>query len=450
MRKIRIVAVNGLGAWMALTACSLQPNSQTTEPLVLDTGEPGSSSETTTASSTGAADDSSSSGAGEDTTSGEPDDTAASSTGAADLCGNGVVDPGESCDGAVDINCAEKSAIYTAGTVVCGPDCQLDFGGCQTCEAPTLSPCDANSGEPLHALELGCDTLEQGWDATNSVPLLSSKLVSPDTTAFRTVRRFGNHPTAWTPRAGASARALLVSTGGFAPADENGVVLMTPGSAQDSKFNNNINPDSKGELPPGMRIKLENGNLGDLPFSECDDVHDCSNTLAGQWKPSPKAFDIFYMEFQTVVPPGTFGFALDLAFFSAHYPEYNASDYNDMAIVWAESEAYVGNVAYLRNGNKFRPMSLPDLVTAGWFPYDGALAPELEGTGYDGADAMQGGASRWMTLEAPAAPGEALTVAIAILDIGDYFRDSALLLDHWRWSCAGCDPSTTCGLRLAD
>lgn len=460
MRKNYNIAVNGLGAWMALAACTIQPtSSQSTDPVVLDTGELDESSAADAAgdtSGTGAGDsgdDTTTAGLDGSSSGGEADSTDAAGSSGGDTgghCGDGIRDVGEECDGPVDATCASIGPQYSDGVLACGPDCKLDESDCQTCQAPALEPCDELSVDPLHALELGCDTLGDSWDLGNAVRLTSDKLISPDTNAFRTPRRFGTHPSAWSPRAG--NKALLIGTGGFAPTGLDGVLKMEPGSAQDGPLNNDMNPDSKGTLPPSMRIKPFNGNpKGAEPFAECDNVNDCSNTLAAQWAVNGgDALDIFYLEFQTVVPVGTHGFALDLAFFTSHYPEYNSSDYNDMAVVWAESEAYVGNVAYLHNGTKFRPLTLPDIVTAGWLAFDGNGAPELEGTGYDGDDKMQGGATPWLTLEGPATPGETLTVAIAIFDLDDAHRDSALLLDHWRWSCAGCDPATTCGLRLAD
>ena len=369
-----------------------------------------------------------------------------------DPCGNGAIDGDEECDGElVPESCAEIDAAYTAGAPTCDDACKLDISACVTCQAPKLKPCDDMSDEPLHALELGCDTVD-GWDPTNSVHLNSKTLASLDSTAYRVVRRFGSDPDAWTPHAG--SKALLIGTGNFEPADMNGVVTDKAGDAQYG--GGNLNPDSKGSLPNELRVHTAKGGMS--PFIECDGENDCSNTLSDQWNAlSPKeAYDVAWLEVETVVPPGTHGFALDLAFFTAHYPEYNFSGYNDMAVVWIDSEAYVGNISYRQHGDmnsKYSPLSLPGLVGAGWMIHDGSKDPALAGTGYD-ADpnkfGSQGGASAWMTVEGPAVPGESLILTLAIMDLEDSSIDSALLVDNFRWSCLACDLAQTCGLRLAD
>ena len=126
-------------------------------------------------------------------------------------------------------------------------------------------------------------------------------------------------------------------------------------------------------------------NGGSAPFTDCDGTNDCSNTLAGQWNALPKheARDIFYLEFETLVPAGTHGYALDLAFFTSHYPQWSNDAYNDMVVLWSQSEAYVGSISYLHSGDKLKPLSLPELTKAGWPMRDGAVDPTLAGTGYD-------------------------------------------------------------------
>ena len=365
-----------------------------------------------------------------------------------ELCGNGVLDPGEQCDGLLLTAdaCATIDAVYSEGAPLCdAATCRFDLTPCITCAAPQLEPCDADSDDPFHALGLGCDTLG-GWDLANAVPLVQHAIHSPDPTAYRVVTRFGAHKSAWTPRAG--HRALLIGTGTFNKPDANGVVTAAPGSA--NLGGDNGNPDSKGPLPEFMRIRPVDG--GSAPFTACDGVHDCSNTLAGQWDALPKhiASDIFYLELETLVPAGTHGYAIDLAFFTAHYPKFKDSSYQDMLVLWSQSEAYVGNVSYLRDGDKYKPLTLPDLGKAGGSLYDGAVHSELAGTGYDGIDKTQGGATGWLTIEGPAVPGESLILALSLMDLDNSGYDSAILVDNFRWRCDGCDLADGCGVRPAD
>ena len=468
MRRIRTTPRCWIGAPLLFAAWALAgcvaPSSGGTTDVALDTGEattgapdaPETSDTSTGAASTLAEEDTTAGGeatgsdtgsdtgdAATTTTSGDP------STGEPDLCGNGAIDPGEECDGAnVEVDsCAEVDEIYSGGAPICDAACKLDTSPCQTCEAPEIVPCDQDSQEWFHALELGCDAIE-GFDPANAVKLDAEKtaLLSKDTDAFRVTTRFGSDPTAWTARAG--KKALLLSTGGFAPPTPDGATIMPPGSATSGAKNQNGNPD--GGYPDGLRIKMVDG--GASPFSGCDGENDCSNTLTDQWNQgNPKSvFDVLSLELTLTVPAGTHGFALDLAYFSAHFPEHKDDPFNDVTVLWATSERYVGNIAYLDAGDgSYRPLSLPALYKAGWMTHDGKDDPALAGTGYDGVAGQQGGSTDWLTVHGPAVPGESLVLAVTLFDFHDMFQDTAILLDNFRWSCAGCEPGVDCGVTLA-
>jgi len=71
-------------------------------------------------------------------------------------------------------------------------------------------------------------------------------------------------------------------------------------------------------------------------------------------------------------------------------------------------------------------------------------AGELNGTGYsdtaptlcmNGSDiaASLGGATGWLTTQAPIQPGEQFTIEFMIWDAGDGILDSSVLLDHFQW-----------------
>lgn len=415
-------------------ACALNEPASTSD-INLDTG-----SETTVVSgdtsSTGDTSTGSSSSADTSSSSGPPD----SSTTAPDLCGNGLLDGDEECDGARDEPCSTVMD-FNGGTLGCNADCTYDYSGCERCEAPTLVPCDAGNDDPFQALELDCDLIEgKEWNRDNSVSLSARRLDATDPTSFRVYASYGDTKM-WTPRAG--ERALILTTGSFPPV-QGGVLKAPPGGMNPGVDNGNIN--YKGGIPVDYRINPNEG--GKSPFVDCDGVGDCSNTLINQWDPTMGAIDVFYAEFETVVPVGTHGYELDLAFFTAHYPVYKDNkEYNDVFLLWSQSELYVGNITYLHDGDNFQPMSLPALVAADLIAFDGGYDPELLGTGFHGKD-VQGGATPWLTVAGPAKPGESLTIAVAAFDAHDYLFDSAMILDNFRWSCEGCKLDLDCGLRL--
>lgn len=417
-------------------ACVLNQPASTTD-VNLETG-----SETTLISTgdTSSADTSTSGSADTGSSSG-PQDTGSESTTAPDPCGNGIVEAGEDCDGEVDKSCTEVGVNYNGGTLSCTADCQFDTSTCERCEAPELKPCDAGNDDPFNALELDCDLIEgKGWDRKNSVSLSARRLDAIDPTSFRVYATYGDTKM-WTPRAG--ERALILTTGSLPPVLA-GALKVPPGTMNPGVDNGNIN--YKGGIPVDYRINPNEG--GASPFVDCDGVGDCSNTLINQWDPTMGAIDVFYAEFETVVPAGTHGYELDLAFFTAHYPVYKDNkEYNDVFLLWSQSELYVGNITYLHDGDNFQPMSLPSLVSANLIAYDGAEDPELLGTGFHGKD-YPGGATPWLTVAGPAKPGESLTIAVAAFDAHEHWFDSAMILDNFRWRCEGCELDLDCGLRL--
>ena len=60
------------------------------------------------------------------------------------LCGNGVIDPGEDCDGADLGGQTCQSQGFGSGTLACGPGCSFDTSGCVALCAPSGSTCTTN------------------------------------------------------------------------------------------------------------------------------------------------------------------------------------------------------------------------------------------------------------------------------------------------------------------
>jgi hypothetical protein len=66
---------------------------------------------------------------------------------------------------------------------------------------------------------------------------------------------------------------------------------------------------------------------------------------------------------------------------------------------------------------------------------------ELAGTGfgdrevygYCEGETLGGGATGWLTTQAPVQPGETITLELMIADTGDAILDSSILLDNFRW-----------------
>jgi hypothetical protein len=53
-----------------------------------------------------------------------------------------------------------------------------------------------------------------------------------------------------------------------------------------------------------------------------------------------------------------------------------------------------------------------------------------------------GGATKWLTTDAPFVPGETMQLDLMIFDVSDGVLDSLALLDNFRWALAPATVST--------
>jgi hypothetical protein len=154
---------------------------------------------------------------------------------------------------------------------------------------------------------------------------------------------------------------------------------------------------------------------------------DCSQTIDSQWgSGEPRlAHDYAELRFSAEVPPSAAGITLQVAFLTAEYPPRFPTGYNDLAVVWLESEHWTGNFAL------HPTLQLPLAAEAlqGGFDHTG-LDPAIAGFAFAEHAAMD-----WMTLRTAVTPGEVITLVAAVFDVGDGQVDTALLLDDMGWDC---------------
>ena len=308
------------------------------------------------------------------------------------------------------------------------------------CEAPDgHSVCDSD-GDPFHVLGLGCP-----GSPFDSTPVVMESFTSPAPEAWQAVREYGN--AAFTATEG--GMLLVLTNGNLPPADGSGT-LRIPLGQTNAPDGGNGNPD--GVDLPGP-ITPTSGSDG-TPFAGCDGVGDCSETLPGPWQAGGPANDLVWFSFDVTVPPGTFGYRVDLAWFSAEFPR-QVGNVNDLFVWWQSSEAYTGNMAV------FDGAELSATGVSAFIVEDGVVgdtAPLVD-TGYQGTEAgscmfpggayancPHGGGTGWLVLDGPAHPGETLSTTVALFDLGSDDLDTTALIDNWRWNCDGCTPGVSCGL----
>lgn len=293
----------------------------------------------------------------------------------------------------------------------------------QFCELAVPAPCDDADDDPFHALGLGCPDGRE---------ISAPTFISDDPRAWSVVTSFGDQ---WMPREG--SKMLVLSSGLLGERAEDGSMRLVSGQAQPpGGGNSNYNGDGK-PLPAPIRPKDgSNGGLGGTPFVDCDGVNDCSGSLQHQWEQGEEAaYDLMWLTFDAPVPPGATGFSFDFSYFSAEFPEWVNSPYNDIFVIWAAGVEQAGNYCFVGSD--------PCTVTALWPALYQENDPELEGTGFDGV----GGSTGWFEVKGPAVAGETMTFAVAVFDMNDTILDTTILLDNFQWRCDGCNPEAQdCGV----
>jgi hypothetical protein len=244
--------------------------------------------------------------------------------------------------------------------------------------------------------------------------------------------------TAIAPREG--ARLGVLSTG-FAREYNSATSAKTPFNTQPQYAMQreplpgypNILVDTKGEPPPGW-----------------------PKAAGGCPALSNETFDLASVELAIKVPANAKGLHFDFDFYSGEWPEWVCSTYNDGFVAMLSSKANKTgtweNISFDAKGNAVSVnFAFFDRCTAGakvgcrQSTPTTAVCPggtsELAGTGFaisddycgDGTESTGGGATGWLTSEAPVVPGETITLKLMIWDTGDFKYDSSVLLDHLSW-----------------
>ncbi len=428
-------------------------------------------------------------GCGDDgaATGGGPEDTGMVSTGEVSSSDSPTSDPvtGATSSDPVTTNSGETGASEAGGTTSGDPTTTADPGTTSdattgegestgastgesegsTGEAPLCPlalqhmPCDADSDDPLHAIGLRCDTLGLPWvDKLNAVAVTEVEFVAAqaigDKQPWQVARAYGTHVDPdtqkpyWSSREG--EKVLLISSGLLPAPDQDGAVIVPGGEVYNDVGDGVWDAD---EMPPPMNPAP--GSPDPQGFTDCDGKGDCSNTLAAQWElGGGDPNDRLWLRFKLTAPSlaagdiaDVNGYSFDFAFFSAEFPEWIDTPFNDIFVVWQSSEMYTGNVTFI-DGQPLTVTALWPIDHQGecnlFDPLCQGEAPELAGTGHS----KDGGATGWYRATGGVQPGETFGLAFAIFDMGDSTYDTTAIVDRWLWDCEGCVPNDvrSCGI----
>jgi len=318
-------------------------------------------------------------------------------------------------------------------------------------------PCDGASDSPLHALGLDCVSFGGEWGPSNAVAVQNFALnAAPGVfgkRSWQVAESYGsfvdpdtNKPF-WGPREG--YKVLLISSGLLPPPDPDGAVIVEDGDVyNDVGFGD---PWDSNSMPPPMLPGK--GSPHAMGHVDCDGENDCSNTIWAQWQSgNGEVEDKLWFSFDVTAPSlvngqiaDANGYSFEFAYFSAEFPEYVGTEYNDIFVVWQASESYTGNVTFI-DGRPLTVTALWPVDFVGECDEDGCVGHDehLEGTGH----ITDGGATGWYKATGGVNPGETFTLAFSVFDMGDSFYDSTAILDNWLWDCEGCVPNEveSCGI----
>ncbi len=401
----------------------------------------------------------------------------------AEICPNGE---DENCNGVADDDTDDDGDGFTT----CGGDC-CDSAGA-VCNNPELvSPgafevpgntvdddCDNNVDESTAAT---CDTgltanSGNAMDYARAIDLCQTTTAS-DTTWGVISAELHLSSGAGTPAA--SSRSIRPAFGGAMRRFGDAMAEFSTGTAA-AKTDTAAPAHMPFQIgvPMGTTAALPNdwltANGGSLPkHPDCPDPAD------------DQGIDSVMLVLTVRAPTNARSFSLDANFFSAEYPEWVCSPFNDFFVVLLDS-AYDGdpanpadknlavytapdmtqypvgvNLAYGDTGLfrqcKDGPTGCCAVAVAGNTTTCDSTA-ELVGTGYDeqnppkipgpgvsgwcGTSNWAGGGTGWLTVSGNVVGGETITLRIAIWDTSDGYYDSVVLLDNFRWSVDASDPGT--------
>jgi hypothetical protein len=278
------------------------------------------------------------------------------------------------------------------------------------------------------------------------------------------------------------ARAVTPTFGSIKPLQGANMALLSTGLAVDKT--------GPGFVEPQIGTNLGCSNTYTNPLPSIPPSIQCASQLGTTSCQPPTVNDYTELVLKLHAPTNVNSFSFEFQFFSAEYPDFVCTQYNDEFLVLQESSgefATPTNISFDMNKNPITVNNgLFSVCQNGTQAYDkGCKQPVtmLAGTGYEdpvsmayqgdpndplsgvcsgdggggascgsggtgdtggGSTTPIGGSTGWLTTTAPVTPGEDVTLHFIIFDEGDHIYDSAALIDNFRWGTSVVStPSTT-------
>ncbi|WAS96637.1 choice-of-anchor L domain-containing protein [Nannocystis punicea] len=386
-----------------------------------------------------------------------------------DICSNALDD---NCNGQVD----EDPDADGDGYTVCGGDCCDEVG--PSCLNPPL----VNPG----AFEVGGNMVDDDCDGTkdNPVPSCDGNLASNSSNALDYAKAIDLCQTT-TENPPQNQKKWGVISGTLTRANGAGAIDSAAKSIRPG-FGTNVVPQQNARLAilsTGNAADQNDANPGYADFQGGKD-NGADSPAPADWLganggnfpnapgcPGPnsnQANDSAMLKLRIRVPTNAKSFNVQMYFYSAEWPEYVCTQFNDLFVSLVNSSA-AGNpndkniAIYTTPNNQKYPVGVnlakaaPGLFTQcknGAYAclgnggnYNGCTSQAgLAGTGFDvvdngcGTNNTTGGGTGWLKMSGNVTGGEIMEIRFAIWDTGDGSWDSLVLLDDWVWSVQASQP----------
>ena len=397
-------------------------------------------------------------------------------------CEGEVVPVGENCADGVDNNCNgaadEDVDSDMDGYTTCAGDCcdstectkpglanpgAFDAAGnnfdddCNGVADDTILLCDqglnsnSTSGmdfaKAIDICQTATDT-DKKWGVIDAKVTLADGTGVPDKEGYAIRPRFG---TGVLPQGGVNL--AIISSGGAA---------------------------AKGDTSPGYHDFVSYSHTGTNTSAYPQDFYMANGNqipnAPGCSAPSgTTANDPVMLTFRVRVPSNARSFKLYTNFYSAEFPEWTCSSFNDFFVVLLDS-TYMGDPANPMDKNLAfyqAPGSMTKVPVGvnlghgntglftqcvngntGCSGVPGTISTctgtnLLAGTGFDDpnsgscdSNSLEGGATGWLETRGNVTPGEIITLRIAIWDTSDHSWDSLAVVDGFQWSTEVAQPGT--------
>jgi hypothetical protein len=221
-------------------------------------------------------------------------------------------------------------------------------------------------------------------------------------------------------------------TGGVIPKNGTTMAGVSSGKMRDQNDPGFVNPNGgtsfgSSSQPPAAYLAAHGGSLP------------ASAGCSGNCPAGSGANDSVDTKLTIRVPTNAQSFSYDFRFFSAEYWTYSCTSFNDFYLAILQTGAQGipmdKNISFDSLGN---PVSVNngffDVCTPKGCYNCPAGSGALAGTGMQLSST--GGATNWLTTEAPIVPGETMVLELMIFDVSDGILDSLVLLDNFKWNLA--------------